>query len=270
MPAPQKNQPKTKPQNRLKNPACILITGASSGIGAALARDYAAPDITLLLTGRNTDRLDETAAACRDKGAQVKTAIMPVQERAAMADLLERWDKTHPIDLAIANAGISAGMGGTKREDIDRVYDIFDINVTGVLNTLHPLIPRMAERKSGQLAVVSSLAGFRGLPSAPAYSASKAGVMAYGLGLAGSLKKHGITVSVICPGFIRSRITDANDFPMPFFMESDKAAAHIRAKLAKGRLRTAFPWPMAVSVWFLSILPASIGNLLLSRAPSKP
>lgn len=258
------------PQNKLKNPATILITGASSGIGAALAEEYASTGVTLLLTGRNAERLEAVATACRAQGATVKTTVIPVQERDSMAALLTRWDTAHPIDLAIANAGISAGMGGTKREDADRVYDIFDINITGVLNTLHPLIPRMAERKSGQLAIMSSLAGFRGLPSAPAYSATKAGVMAYGLGLAGSLKKHGIRISVICPGFVRSRITDANTFPMPFFMEADRAARLVRKKLAKGRLRIAFPWPMVLGVWFLSLLPAGFGNLILSRSPSKP
>lgn len=257
-------------KNRLKNPRCVLITGASSGIGAALANVYAQKGRTLLLTGRNGERLEEVANACRDKGAEVKTAIIPVQERTGMEDLLNRWDDAHIIDLAIANAGISAGMGGTSKEHIQRVYDIFDINVTGVLNTLHPLIPRMAARKSGQLAIMSSLAGFRGLPSAPAYSASKSAVMSYGLGLAGRLKKHGVTVSVICPGFIRSRITDANDFPMPFFMEADKAAKLIQRRLAKGRLRIAFPWQMALGVWFLSLLPAAIGNYLLARSPSKP
>jgi short-subunit dehydrogenase len=141
--------------------------------------------------------------------------------------------------------------------------------VNGVLNTVTPAMDLMRPRKHGKIGIISSLAGFRGLPSAPAYCASKAAVRSYGEGLRGVLRDDGIGVSVICPGYVKSRITDANDFPMPLFMQADRAAQKIRHGLDRNRGRIAFPFPLYALVWLLSVLPTGLLDLALSRLPRK-
>ncbi|WP_119678185.1 SDR family NAD(P)-dependent oxidoreductase [Indioceanicola profundi] len=252
----------------MRDPACILITGASSGIGEALALAYARQGRRLLLTGRDAERLTAVAAACTGKGAAVETSTVPVTDREAFAAWVLAQDETAPIDLVIANAGISAGTGrGGETEEQARA--IFATNLDGVLNTIHPLIPRMAARRRGQIALMASLAGFRGMPGAPAYCASKAAVRVYGEALRGDLKGQGISVNVICPGFVRSRMTAVNRFPMPFLMDADRAAALIVARLAADRSRIAFPWPTYAATWLLAALPPAWTDRLLARAPRK-
>ena len=251
-----------------KEPGAILITGASSGIGAALARAYARPGAFLALAGRDRRRLEAVAAACRDGGARVTSEIVDVTDRAAMARWVGATDDGHPLDLVIANAGVSAGTGG-QGEDAGQTHALFAVNVGGVLNTVLPIIPRMRARKQGQIAVMSSLAGFRGLPGAPAYSASKAAVKAYGEALRGWLAADGVRVSVICPGFVETPMTAGNPYPMPFLMQADRAAALIRRGLARDKARIAFPrllyWPLRL----LGALPPSITDPLLRKVPRK-
>lgn len=248
----------------------IIITGASSGIGAALALRYAAPGVRLGLTGQNAERLEGIAKECRDKGAAVQTAVLCVTDRAAMKLWLEREDDTQPVDLVIANAGISAGMGSSASgEKSDQVRRLFDVNLSGKLNTIEPLIPRMIARGMGHIALMSSLAGFRGWPGAPAYSASKGAVRLYGEALRGALSHSGVKVHVICPGFVKSRITDVNQFPMPFLMEADKAANIIANGIVRGRGRIAFPWPVHMVVWCLSVMPDSLASRLQRALPAK-
>ncbi|NQU56492.1 MAG: SDR family NAD(P)-dependent oxidoreductase [Rhodospirillales bacterium] len=249
----------------MKNPRSILITGASSGIGAALAHLYARPGVFLALSGRDRVRLDLVAGACRDKGAAVASEIVDVTDRDAMADWIMRTDQDRPLDLVIANAGI-AGEGNL---DEAATRDIFAVNMAGVLNTIFPVLGPMRERKRGQLALVSSFAGFRGLPSAPAYSASKVMVKAYGEALRGVLADDGIGVSVICPGFVESRITAKNEFAMPLLMKAPKAARIIARGLAKNRVLIAFPWPFVAVMWCLNLLPPCWTNKLLSKLPRK-
>lgn len=241
----------------------VLITGASSGIGAALAREYAMAGSRLALCGRDSDRLNAVAEVCREAGATVEVRVLNVTDRDAVRTWIEQTDDAGPIHIAIANAGISGG--GT--EDADR--RIFDVNLGGVLNTVHPVLERMTARGSGTLALVSSIAGNRGFPSAPAYSASKAAVLAYGEGLRGRLRGSGVLVSVICPGFVRSRITDRNDFAMPFFMEADRAARIIRRGLERGSAKISFPWPMRLIGWLTRVLPSGLGTRLTSTLPEK-
>lgn len=248
----------------------ILITGASSGIGEALAIAYAGPSVFLALSGRNEDRLEDVAKRCRAKGAQVETAIVDVTNQSAMKTWISRIETFFPIHLVIANAGISGGTGGADgSEPMEQAREIFDVNLMGVLNTIAPIIPLMIERKTGQIVIISSLAGFRGFPGAPAYSASKGAVRFYGEALRGALAPKGIKVNVVCPGFVKSRMTDVNDFPMPLLMNTDKAARLIIRGLEYNTGRIAFPWPTHAICWFLSVLPDAVAQKLLQRLPAK-
>lgn len=250
------------------DPKSILITGASSGIGWALALEYAAPGVHLALCGRTTERLDEISNLCRAKGAETTIERLDVQDRAATQKWVTEIDRNNPLDLVIANAGISSGTGVEGSEE-EQTRDIFSVNLAGTLNTVLPLIERMKLRQRGQIALVSSIAGFRGLPTAPAYSASKAAVRSYGEGLRGRLAVDGIQVNVICPGFVRSRITDTNSFKMPFFMEAEKAARIIKSGLRRNKPRIAFPWQTYFLMRLITALPLSWTDSLLSRGPKK-
>jgi short-subunit dehydrogenase len=234
------------------DPRHVLITGASSGIGAALARRLAEPDRRLTLLGRDTARLE---AVARDCAGTVETISVDVCDEHAMAEVIEGAFSASPVDLVIANAGISGGDART----------LMAVNVQGVVNTIEPLIPLLRAAGHGQLALMSSLAGFRGLPNAPAYCASKAAVRLYGEGLRGKLGQIGIRVSVICPGFIETPLTANNPFPMPFLMSAEAAADRIVAGLARNRARIAFPrrlyWPTLVG----TLLPQALTDPIYLR-----
>jgi short-subunit dehydrogenase len=247
----------------VSDPTSILITGASSGIGEALAKAYAAPGIRLALSGRNAERLQAVAEACQAAGAAAETRVLDVGDGDEVRAWIEAADKAAPLDLVIANAGISGGGGDAA----DR--RIFEINVLGVHNTVHPALERMTARGAGTIGIVASIAGNRGLPGAPAYSASKACVLAYAEGLRGRYRTSGVNICAICPGFVRSRITDTNDFPMPFFWEADRAARRIRRGLARNEAKISFPWQMRLVGWGLRALPSGLGTRLLSRMPRK-
>lgn len=260
------------------SPTSVLITGASSGIGAALALAYAEPGRHLALSGRDPQRLAATADLCRKAGASVASRALDVTDRDAMAEWIEDAAATGRLDLAIANAGISGGgLGG---ESIEQVRRIFAVNVDGVINTVQPAIGAMGRQPQvviagsppwrGQIAIVSSLAGLRGLPSAPAYSASKTAVRAWGEGLRPVLAQDRIALSVILPGFIRTPMTASNPFPMPFLMDAERAAAIVKRRLESNPARIAFPWPLYALTWLMATLPPGLIDPLLSRLPRKP
>ena len=252
----------------MRDPRSILITGASSGIGEALASAYAAPGVRLALGGRDAGRLEAVAAGCRARSAEVAAVVIDVTDRAAMARWLEDCERARPIDLVIANAGIGAGTEeGAESEAQTR--DIFAVNLDGVLNTVLPLIPRFLARGRGQIALMSSLASFRGFPGAPTYCASKAALRVWGEGLRGDLRSRGVEVSVICPGFVVSRMTARNKFRMPFLMPADRAAAIVRRGLSRDRGRIAFPFPMYFAVWLAGTLPPILTDPLFWRLPKK-
>lgn len=249
-------------------PRSILITGAASGIGQALAQAYARPGVALALSDRDGARLEDSARACRERGAGVRADVVDVADRAAMTRWIAAVDSATPLDLVIANAGIAGGSGGGGERE-EQVRDIFAVNMVGVLNTILPVVPAMQARGRGQIAVMSSMAGLLSLPSLPAYSASKNAVRAYGEALRGVLADDGIGVSVILPGWVESRMTDGISFPTPFLMDADKAAWIIRRGLARNKARIAFPWPMVAKVSLLNLLPYAIRAALLRRALKK-
>lgn len=252
----------------MKQPRSIVITGASSGIGETLARHYAQPDVTLALCGRDATRVEAVAVSCRAAGAETHGAVIDVTDPAAVAAWIVEADRRAPLDLVIANAGVSAGTGGTG-ESAAQARKVFAINVGGVINTVAPAIDIMRPRHHGQIAIMSSLAGFRGMPGAPAYCASKAAVKSWGEGLRPELRRDGIEVSVICPGFVRSRMTDGNPFPMPLLMDADRAAGIIRRGLERNRARIAFPFLLFALVWWFAAMPAWFTDRLLSASPNR-
>lgn len=252
----------------MQQPRAILITGASSGIGEALALAYAAPGIFLALLGRDEARLSAVAGACRAKGAEVAICAGDVTHGAGLGAFIETIDQQHPLDLVIANAGVSAGTEG-GRESAAQTRRVLGVNVDGVLNTVLPVIPRMVARRKGQIALMASLAAFRGFPGSPTYCASKAMVRVWGEALRPELAPAGVEVSVICPGFVVSRMTAINKFHMPLLMPAERAAAIIKRGLARNRARIAFPWRLYMAVRLLAALPPGLIDPILARLPRK-
>jgi short-subunit dehydrogenase len=248
--------------------ASILITGASSGLGAGLALTFAGPGVTLHLSGRDGSRLEDVARQCRATGAQIHTSLVDVTDRAATSCWVEASEGLRPLDLVIANAGISAGTGGGE-ETAEQTQRIFTTNVDGVFNTVMPALPFLRARGRGQIGIMSSLAGFRGMPGAPAYCASKAAVRVWGEALRGELAPFGIGVSVICPGFVETPMTAVNRFSMPFLMKAERASAIMARGLAENRGRIAFPWPMHLMARIAFCLPSTWMDRIAARLPKK-
>lgn len=244
--------------------AHVLITGASSGIGAALAEAYAAPGARLALFGRDEARLRRVAEACMARGARVAVILAEVTDPEVMREAVLMVDDAHPLDLVIANAGVSGavlGEGGAA--------EIFEVNVMGVLHTVEPLLPRLVARGRGRVALMSSLASFVNRPGTAAYCASKAAVRIWGEGLAARLGPHGVGVSVICPGFIDTPLTRKNRFPMPMLMDVGQGARIIRRGLDAGHARIAFPWPVYLGARVAGLFPAGFLQRLTARWPGK-
>lgn len=250
----------------MKTFSSIVLTGASSGIGEALALDYAAPGVALALTGRDAARLETVAAACRAKGATVAAETIDVTDRERFLPWLTAFDQAHPVDLVLANAGVSIDKDNSSLHDFSIIRKTLDVNINGVLNTVEPLLGPMMARQRGQIGIVSSLAGFIGLPYSASYNASKAAVRVWGESIRYVLKKDGIGVSVICPGFVVSRITAEAPFPMPFIMSPARASSIIRRGLAANKPRIAFPIGTKAGVWLGSVLPGGWTARLLGAA----
>ncbi len=267
-------------------PRSILITGASSGIGAALAAAYARPGVVLHLGGRNRSRLSLVVERCRMLGAAAHGRIQDVIEADGMTSWINDADARAPLDLVIANAGISAGGAAGVATEVSLAPEdssattrrIFATNIDGVANTVLPALERMRARPwgasarprwRGQIAIVSSLAGMRGMPSAPAYATSKAAEKAWGEALAPRLKAEGILVSVVLPGFVDTPMTRNNPFPMPMMMSAERCATIIMRRLRRRQPRIAFPFPMYLGAWFLATLPPGLVDPFLTALPVK-
>lgn len=250
----------------------VAITGASSGLGRALAEACAVPGVTLHLSGRDALRLETVAQACRARGADAQAAVLDVTDAAAMAGWIGAAGR---LDLVIANAGVSGGTGGAT-EPAAQVGRIFATNVTGVLNTALPALAAMAAQAPGgdgvrgRIAVIASLAAFVAAPGAPAYCASKAAVQRWAEALDASERARGVRLHAICPGYIRTPMTARNPFPMPFLMTPEDAARRTLAGIAAGRLRIAYPWPLYLAARAVGALPPGWRNRLMRAVPAKP
>lgn len=251
----------------MKKGANILITGASSGIGEALAVYYATHGAAnLFLSGRNVERLQQVQKKCEEAGAKVYGKIIDVTNREQMQQWIEECSRIAPLNIVFANAGVSTG-----EETAENIYNTFNTNVMGVVNTVTPTVEIYKQRADGDkiVAITASIAGYHGLCACPSYSATKACVKAYGEALRGALLPDHIQVNVICPGFVKSRITDKNTCPMPFFMSAEKAAQIIAERIDKNVGLIAFPWPMRLGVWALSILPNRLSDFIYAKLPHK-
>jgi NADP-dependent 3-hydroxy acid dehydrogenase YdfG len=249
----------------MRQHSSILITGASSGIGRALALAYAQPSVRLALIGRNLERLTEVAAAARAKGAEVVPVRLDVRDRTAMKDWMTAADASRPFDLVIANAGITTGLAPQAiTEDPEAVRAILATNLVGVLNSVEPLIVPMAARGRGHIAVIGSVAGLISLPYSPAYCATKAAVHAYATALRGRLERRGILVSLVIPGFVKTPLNDSILAFKPFEVSDIKAAAIIKRGLARGASTIAFPWPLVAAARLAGVLPSRLVSRVLA------
>lgn len=240
----------------------ILITGASAGIGAALAKHYASnPQVHLILLARNTQKLQSITTVCKKNGATVEYHSIDITEFTKLQTLISKIDSKTPIDLIICNAGVTSSIGENgEAESWDAICSIIDTNLYGVLASLNPLLSRMQQRKSGQIAIVSSLAAYRGMPITPAYCASKAAVKSYGEALRGWLCEYNIKVNVICPGFVESELSAQFHGDKPMMISTEKAANIIYKGLAKNKANISFPFPLNLGMWFLALLPSEISD----------
>ena len=244
----------------------IVITGASSGIGAALADQFAVPGVTLGLIARNADRLNRIAENCRKRGANVEMKIIDVQDRENLQSWLQQFDTDHPIDLLIANAGITYPLPRRElHEPQEEVTNILNTNFTGVLNTVIPAIDRMQERKRGHIAILSSLSAYHGIPAFPAYSASKAALLSYFQAIRSRLTVAGIDLTIICPGYIETPMTKKLPGLKMLVLPVDKAATIIKDGLIRKKPLLAFPFQLRIGLWFMNCLPVNLCNWILIK-----
>jgi short-subunit dehydrogenase len=250
----------------------VLITGASSGLGRALAEACAAPGVGLHLSGRDTERLEAAAQACRARGATACARVLDVRDAAAMAEWIEAAGR---LDLVVANAGISAGTGDGRPEAAAQARAVFAANLDGVLNTALPALASMRAQAPGpdgvrgRIAAVASIAAFVPAPGAPAYCASKAAVDAWTVAAAEMARREGIVMTSLCPGYVRTAMTARNRFPMPGLMDADRAARIMLRGIAAGRRRVVFPWWMGVAARLVGLMPPRLSGALLAISPGK-
>lgn len=249
----------------MSDPRRIAITGASAGLGAALAQALAAPGVRLHLCARGAERLDTVAAACRVKGADVASATVDLQDPRAGPAWIGQIEAEGPLDMLILNAGTFAGRPeATAMEPLAGVVGMVATNLTAPVLCATRAAPAMRARGRGQIVLISSLAGRSPLPDAPTYSATKAGLSAFGKALADDLAGTGVSVHVVEPGHIHTHQTEQQRGSLPLAVSAQTAAARILAAVARGRGRIAFPWPADLYVRLTDALPRRL-RLLIGR-----
>jgi short-subunit dehydrogenase len=239
----------------------VVVSGASRGLGAALAARFAAPGVRLLLLARSAAALEEVAAGCAARGAAVQVAALDIADAPAVAAALARFEADGPVELVIANAGTSAGtLPDGQAEPLEAARRQVEVNLLGAMNLVGPVLPGMLARGRGSVALVASLAAFRGLPDSPGYCASKAGLLAWGEALRGACAPRGVRVTVVCPGYFDSAMGDRYLGSRPLRLTLEAAAERTARAITAGRALAAFPWSLAWLLRLLALLPARLGD----------
>lgn len=239
----------------------MAITGASRGLGAELAREFAAPGVWLGLVARDLAALEAVAADYRARGAIVEVAACDVQDAARLAAALLAWDDAAPITHLVANAGITGGTPpGGGLEGWEGAARVLGVNLLGAVNAVEPLLPRMLARRSGRVVLIASVAAFRALPDAPAYSASKAGLWSYGEALRARLGPARVGVTVVAPGFFASALSARFQGPKPGQVSAGRMAATVARGIRRGRGRIVSPWALGALLRMLELLPAPLAD----------
>ena len=245
----------------------VFITGASSGIGHAFARYYAARGATLGLVARRRDLLIELAN-CSPAAHEIFSA--DVADAVAMGRAAATFIAGGVPDIVIANAGISVGTLGSEAEDLAAVRRILEVNVLGIAHTLQPFVEPMRRSGRGHLVGVASVAGIRGLPGAGAYSASKAAAISLLESLRVELRGSGVKVTTLAPGYIATPMTERNPYRMPFILNADTAVARMARAIERGASYAVIPWQMGLVARHMRLLPDPLYDALFSRAGRKP
>ena len=246
----------------------VFISGASSGIGASLARHYASRGFQLGLVARRIDLLEKVAADVHPKPVVYAVDVRDTGGlKQAANDFMSRFGVP---TIVIANAGVSRGTLTEIEDDLVAFQEIFDINVMGMVNTFHPFVIPMRQAGAGTLVGIASVAGFRGIPGGGAYSASKAAAIKYCESLRVELRGSGVSVVTICPGYIRTPMTAVNKFKMPFLIDVDEAVVRFARAIDARTSFTVVPWTMGIAGRLLRILPNWLYDRIFSRMPRKP
>ena len=245
-----------------------FITGASSGIGAALAAHYAARGAQLGLVARRREALADIA---RGLPGEPALYVADVADARAMRDAAQDFIARFGLpDIVIANAGVSVGTLTEHAEDIEVFGRVMQTNVVGLAATFHPFVAPMREARRGRLAGIASVAGMRGIPGAGAYSASKSAAITYLEALRIELKPSGVKVVTVCPGYVATPMTAVNKYRMPFILPAEVAARRISRVIDAGRGYAVVPWQMALVARAMKLLPNAVYDRLFKRAGRKP
>jgi len=246
----------------------ILVTGASSGIGAALAKAYAAPGTNLVLWGRDEGRLVQTASDCRNLGSTVQTLQFDLRNTAEIAGHIQKFDGMSQVDVAIFNAGLGGtAPAGDAAENAGRSLDVATVNFTAAVVGANAVAECMAARGRGHIVLMSSVADAIPLPMAPTYAGSKAGLKMFAESLAIRLEPHGIRVSIVSPGFVDTAMSRQVHAPKPFIISAEAAAAIIKRRLEKRERRIVLPWPYGMLTFIFRWLPGPVRRTVLRAMP---
>ena len=246
----------------------VFITGASSGIGAALANAYAMRGAKLGLVARRSAQLQQLADSLP---AESIVLAADVRSNTGIQDAAARFIERFGVpDVVIANAGVSHGAATDRSEDLATFEEILDINVLGMVRTFQPFLAAMRAGRRGSLVGIASVAGFRGLPGAGAYSASKAAAISYLESLRVELRGSGIAVTTICPGYIATPMTAHNPYRMPFMMPAEQAAKKMILAIEARRDFVVMPWQMAIVGKIMRVLPNRLYDTLAAKSGRKP
>ena len=251
--------------SKTEEPKTILITGATGGIGTALAEQYAMTGNTLVLFGRNEQKLACLAEQCRNQGARIVTQISDLRNHQRFMVQLQVVCEQEQPELVIANAGVS-NTADNDGEHWEAIKEVIEVNVLATMGTVQAVLPFMRRQGKGQIALVSSLAAWYGLPMTPSYSASKAAIKNYAEAMRCRLEPEGIKINLIMPGFVVSRMSRSVPGPKPFLLSTEQAARAIRIGLKANRSRISFPFPLAIGCWLLAMLPPEVSRNLITMS----